>query len=154
MAFPLMNTPPLDRSNPSAFGRFPGLYGSLSADQVQELETYAFHARLGYFQSTDAIWSSVVSREKVNFVFLIARIDCVLRQTRYRDAAILTQNALQEKLEARTTDFDLKQTKLLLLYQAYTNIFCNGKLRHAVNAANDVPNWLYSDEEPAEDFKV
>jgi hypothetical protein len=155
MALPGLNTAPFDQPGSPAFGRFPALYGSISTEKAQTLETYAYQARLGRFHLTEATWYEMLSRQEIDFVTLVARVDCVLRQTRYKDASNLIQDAFQKKFEAGTAGFDPKQTKLLLLYQAYTKIYTKGALRYAISRANDVPTWLQSDGEPGEgDFKV
>lgn len=155
MELPCFNAGPIGEPGSPAFGRFPALYGSISTEKAQTLETYAYHGRLGRFHLTEATWSDVLSRQKIDFVSLVARVDCVLRQTRYKDASDLIQEAFQERFEAGTAGFDPKETNLLLLYQAYTKIFTKGALRYAINQAKDLPTWLHSDGEPREgDFKV
>ena len=142
-------------SRSQAYGRFPSLYKTLPAEKAQILETYAYHARLGYFNLTESTWIEVLSHQEVDFVTLIARVDCLLRQTRYKEASAFIQGALQRSLEASSTSFSHIQTKLLQLHQAWTNIHTKGALRYAIAQANDVHNWLPSNAEPAdEDVKV
>ena len=89
------------------------------------------------------LWRDRLSGQELDFVTLLARVDCLSRQTRYRDIAQTVKYALDEGLKDSSDNFDEKATELLRLHQSYANIFTKGALRYAIERAKATPAWLY-----------
>jgi hypothetical protein len=67
------------------FGRFPSLYESISTAEALSLEALLRDAYLGNFAKVDVALNDHDFASRNGFLYVITRVDCASRQSRYHD---------------------------------------------------------------------